>query len=103
MDRTTHTLVGRAVVPARDEATRQAVVDQAPHAQRYYTDGFATYQDLGYGRDTTYPAMPDKSQTSSVEGGNADLRQYLARLGRTSRCFSRCIRALQRAVKLFIW
>ncbi len=103
MDRTTHTFVGWAVVPARDEATLQAVVDQAPQAQRYYSDGFATYQNLVYGLDTTYTAMPDKSQTYSVEGGNADLRQYLARLGRTSRCFSRCIRALQRAVKLFIW
>lgn len=47
--------------------------------------------------------MPNKSQTYTVEGGNADLRHYLARLGRKSRCFSRCITALQRTIKLFVW
>lgn len=80
----------------------QAVVDQAPQAQAYYSDGFATYADVVYG-PATYNAMPNKSQTYSVEGGNADLRHYLARLGRKSRCFSRCLLALRRAVKLFIW
>ena len=42
-------------------------------------------------------------KTYSVEGDNAELRHYLARLGRKSRCFSRCIRALWRAVKLFVY
>ena len=46
--------------------------------------------------------MPDKSETYSVEGDNAELRHYLARLARRSRCFSRCKIALTRAVKLFI-
>jgi hypothetical protein len=46
--------------------------------------------------------MYDKSQTYSVEGTNADLRHYLARLARRSRCFSRCIHALRRAVDLFV-
>jgi IS1 family transposase len=32
--------------------------------------------------------MPDKSQTYSVEADNAELRPYLARLARRSRCFS---------------
>ena len=40
-----------------------------------------------------YP-MDDKSEIYSVEGDNADLQHYLARLGRRSRCFSRCQRAL---------
>jgi len=35
-----------------------------------------------------------------VEGDNADLRHYLARLGRKSRCFSRSLAALGRQVKL---
>jgi insertion element IS1 protein InsB len=38
-----------------------------------------------------------------VEGVNADLRHYLARLRRKSRCFSRCIHALRRAVRLFVY
>jgi hypothetical protein len=46
--------------------------------------------------------MYDKSQTYSVEGTNADLRHYLARLGRRSRCSLRCINALTRAVDLFV-
>ena len=48
-------------------------------------------------------AMPDKSQTYSVEGDNAELRHYLARLARASRCFSRSIHALHNAVKLFVF
>jgi IS1 family transposase len=90
------------VVPERTEAVLQGVVDQAPQARAYYSDGFATYKNLVYG-DAEYTAMPNKSQTYTVEGGNADLRHYLARLVRRSRCFSRCIHALRRAVKLLVW
>ena len=54
-----------------------------------------------------YPArhqtMPDKSQTYSVEGDNADLRHYLARLARRSRCFSRSVPALRTAIRLFVF
>jgi hypothetical protein len=46
--------------------------------------------------------MSDKSKTYSVEGTNADLRHYLARLARKSRFFSRRIHALRRAVDLFV-
>lgn len=47
--------------------------------------------------------MPDKSETYRVEGVNAELRHYLARLARRSRCFSRCIHALRRVIKLFVF
>ena len=47
--------------------------------------------------------MPDKSETYRVEGVNAELRHYLARLVRRSRCFSRCIKALRAAIKLFVF
>ena len=56
--------------------------------------------DLG---DTLYTPMPDKSETYRVEGDNAELRHYLARLARKSRCFSRCVRALRNAIKLFVY
>src|SRR5258706_11884914 len=49
------------------------------------------------------PALPNKSQTYSVEADNAELRHYLARLTRRSRCFSRSLHALWRAVKLFVF
>lgn len=78
------------------------IIDHAPQADAYYSDGFPAYRDLVYG-PARYTALLDKSETYSVEGGNANLRHYLARLGRKSRCFSRCVQALRRAVKLFVW
>lgn len=69
----------------------------------YYSDGLPGYQALVYGLNATHTAVLDKSQTYRVEGGNADLRNYLARFVHRSRCFSRCITALRRAVKLWVW
>ena len=86
----------------RTEAVMQALLDDSPLAYFYFNDQFATYDTLVY-----YPALhqslPEKSQTYSVEADNAELRHYLARLARKSRCFSRCIHALWRAVKLFVF
>ena len=79
----------------------QRVIDSAPHASRYYSDAFNTYRELCWWGEHT--SMYDKSQTYSVEGDNAELRHYLARLARRSRCFSKCIEALRRAVELFVW
>jgi len=47
--------------------------------------------------------MLENSTTYSVEGDNAELRHYLARLARKSRCFSRCPYALQCALRLFVY
>ena len=79
----------------------QSVVDAAPHASRYFSDAFNTYRELCWWGE--HRSMYDKSQTYSVEGDNAELRHYLARLTRRSRCFSKCINALRRAVELFVW
>ncbi len=43
-----------------------------------------------------------KSQIYSVEGGNAHMRYYLARLAKKSHGFSRCIQALKRNIALFV-
>ena len=79
----------------------QAVIDSAPHARSYYSDAFNTYRELCWWG--THASLYDKSETYSVEGDNAELRHYLARLARRSRCFSKCIEALRRAVELFVW
>ena len=50
-----------------------------------------------------HTSLQDKSETHSVEGNNAELRHYLARLVRKSHCFSRCIEALRKAVRLFVY
>jgi insertion element IS1 protein InsB len=80
----------------------QKIVDEAPSAAFYFSDLFPTYRLLIYtpGRHTP---MPDKSETYRAEGDNAELRHYLARLARRSRCFSRCIHALRRTIKLFVY
>ena len=84
-----------------NEGVVQGALDPDPQAQWYYSDQAPVCDGLLY-----YPgihqAMNDKSQTYSVEGDNAELRHYLARLARKSRCFSRCLHALHTAVKLFV-
>lgn len=87
------------------ERTQQAIqdiVDEAPKAKEYYSDAFETYAGLWYhfGR---YEVSDGKTDTYSVEGDNAELRHYLARLARKSRCFSRCPHALVCALRLFVY
>ena len=95
-------MVSWTVCSERDETTLQTILDNSPQAVWYYSDLFVTYKALIYTPGVHTP-MPDKSETYRVEGVNAELRHYLARLGRKSRCFSRCIHALRRAIKLFVF
>ena len=80
----------------------QPMLDDAPQAAVYFSDAFSTYQTLIYSPGVHIP-LTSKRQTYSVEADNAELRHYLARLARKSRCFSRCIDALRCAVKLFVY
>lgn len=102
VDRTTSCILAWKVECERSETYLQQMVDAAPQAAYYFSDLFATYRNLIYtpGR---YTPMPDKSETYRVEGDNAEIRHYLARLARRSRCFSRCIHALRQAIKLFVF
>ncbi len=61
-----------------------------------------SYRNVVYAHGM-YTAMPDKSETYRVEGVNAELRHYLARLARRSRCFSRTLAALRVAIELFVF
>src|SRR5215213_9330142 len=101
VERTTRCIVGWRVGEERSQAVLQALLDTAPQALFYFSDEFSTYEALVY-KPGIHLALPNKSQTYSVEGDNAELRHYLARLARRSRCFSRCLQALRRAVKLFV-
>lgn len=102
VDRQSACVVGYRVGPRRTETIMQEMLDEAPQADLYYSDGLLTYGALFYAPGK-HISMRDKSKTYSVEGVNAALRHYLARLGRRSRCFSRCGKALRRAVKLFVY
>lgn len=103
VDRLTRCIVAWDVVWERTPERTQQMLDLSVKARQYYSDQFPTYTQLIYWPGQTHQALPDKSQTYSVEGVNADLRHYLARLRRRSRCFSRCLYALQRAIKLFVY
>lgn len=80
----------------------QSCLDQGPRAQKYHSDAFDLYYLLSY-----YPGYhsmhKDKSETFSVEGVNADLRHYLGRLVRRSRCFSRSAVALKNCLRIFAY
>lgn len=101
VDRATRCIIGWDVVWERTPEALQAVVDQGCRARQYYLDQWSIYQLLVYypGKHTV---SEGKAETFSVEGDNADLRHYFARLVRRSGCFSRCIQALWNAVKLFV-
>jgi IS1 family transposase len=101
VDRATRCITAWAVVWERSAAVLQQLLDGSPYATTYYTDGFLLYQ-AGIDAGIHHP-MSAKSQTYSVEGVNAELRHYLARLARASRCFSRSLHALHKAVKLFVY
>ena len=102
MERASSCIVGSLVSQKRDEATLQKLIDQSPGAHRYYSDLMASYKKVVYYPGKHTP-MPNKSETYRVEGVNAELRHYLSRLKRRSRCFSRCVDALKRSVKLFTY
>ena len=100
--RSTSSIVGWAVALSRELALQQSLVDHAPQARFYYSDLFATERTLLY-QPGLYTSMPDKSETYRAEGGNAELYHHTARLARQSRRFSRCLLALVRGVKFFVY
>ena len=102
VERETRCIVNWRVLEERTESAFQAMLDETPQAQPYYSDAFGVYAQLIYDPGQ-HQALADKSQTYSVEGCNAELRHYLARLARRSRCFSRCLDALRRAIKIFVF
>lgn len=102
VDRATRCILSWRVVQARTGTVIQEMLHESVPGRTYFSDGFEAYQTALYWPSTYYP-MDDKSETYSVEGDNAELRHYLARLARKSRCFSRCVNALRNAVKLFVF
>jgi IS1 family transposase len=79
----------------------QSIVDNAPEAKTYCSDGWTGYVDVVYpGRHTRN--ISDKSNTFTVEGVNADLRHYIPILARRSRCFARKLETLQAVVEVFV-
>ena len=101
VDRETRCILSWDVVPERTSEALQACLERAPQARQYYSDAFPVYDTLYYG--APYEMRTDKQETYSVEAVNADLRHYLKRLARKSRCFSRQMQALARNLRLFVY
>ena len=89
------------MVSERTSANLQNCLERAPQAKQYYSDAFPVYDTLYYA--APYELRTDKQETYSVEAVNADLRHYLKRLARQSRCFSRCLEALHKNLRLFVY
>lgn len=99
VDRATRCFLGIQAVFHRSQMVGQQLVNQSP-AEQYYSDQYPLYDSLVYRRGY-HLSLWDKSETYSVEGNNAELRHYLTRLARRSRCFSRCLDWLNRHLKAF--
>jgi len=102
VDRQTRCVLGWKVAGERTSEVIQQMVDEAPKAREYFSDGWEAYATLWY-HFGQYSLSDGKSDTYSVEAANALFRHYLARLARSSRCFSRCPSALQCALRLFVY
>lgn len=101
VERESRCIVAHCVVMHRSEENlRQMVWQIMPSARQYFNDAFSLYGTIGYPGE--HHSLPNKQETYSVEADNAELRHYLARLARRSRCFSRRLEALERAVDLFV-
>lgn len=79
----------------------RACLDQALGAKKYFSDAFPIYGQLYYG--APFELLNNKSETYSVEAVNADMRHYMNRLARRSRCFSRKLQALRKNMRLFVY
>jgi IS1 family transposase len=89
------------IVYERSSEKMQACLERVPQAKQYYSDAFPVYNTLYYG--APHEMRKDKNETYSVEAVNADLRHYLKRQARKSRCFSRRLEALHMNMRLFVF
>ena len=94
-------IVGFAVARDKSAWHIQEMVDEAPEAKYYCTDGYGGYLDV------VYPGyhirnIHNKGDTFNVESINADLRHYIPVLRRRSRCFCRSIETLEAVVSVFV-
>jgi len=99
-------IVGFWVVSQRTIEVMQAWMDeiktQVQLTGLVYTDGFDPYKHLDYG-SARHQVGKGKSQTYTIEGFHANTRHYLARLRRKTRCVTRSLVALQKAIDLFVF
>lgn len=96
-------IVGAWVTRVVDWVGTQFFATALPDAARYCTDGASMYPFIAWPDNGVHVLSTNKDETYTIEGINADLRCYLARLKRRSRCFTRSVEKLAEAVRLFVW
>lgn len=90
-----------AVSRDKSSKTLQEIVDGAPAATSYATDGYVGYLDVIFpGRHIRN--VRNKADTHIVESINADLRHFIAGLARRSRCFFRSLETLEAVMDMFV-
>lgn len=94
-------IVGHVVSADKSSRTIQQMVDAAPEAQEYCTDGYSGYLDVIFPGRHIFN-VHNKSDTFTVESVNADLRHYIPTLARRSRCFPRKLENLQAVLAVFV-
>ena len=106
VDRATRCIISWALVSQRTFDTMQPLADavwqHSAQSRVFYSDQLETYRTLLY-RQGTHKPQPDKSQTYSVEGCNADLRCYVSALIRRTRGFARSVESLRRLIWLWLF
>jgi len=101
VERYSGVIVGHAVLTDIDAATLADVVAALPRADHYYSDGWKAYQAIAW--PGLHEVSVGKRDTHTVEGRNSELRHYLARLRRKTKCYSKSVKALAQAIKLFVY
>src|ERR1041384_5154149 len=96
-------IVGQAVRQERSLETFQVLADTLPPAQRSAGDELAVDAELVWPEGGQHILSVGKEETHTVESLKANLRTYLVRPARSSRCFSRSREAWRRAVQLFVY
>ena len=101
MSHTPRQIVNFAVDNYKTAKIIQPIIDNAPPAYQYNTDGYHTYMDIVFpGRHKRN--YWDKKDTCRIESVNADLRHYIPGLRRRSRCFYRSLETLRAILSIFI-
>lgn len=101
ISRTPRQIVSFAVENSKSAAEIQPIIDNAPMACQYNTDGYHGYMDVifpGYHKRN----IKNKKHTHNVESVNADLRHYIPGLRRRSRCFYRSLETIRAVLTIFI-
>jgi hypothetical protein len=99
VSRTPRQIVGFDAAWDKSPERIQRMVDAAPDAGKYFTDGYLGYVDVIYPGEHVRNVR-NKSDTYTVESVNADLRHYIPILARRSRCFARSIETMRAVVEV---